>query len=202
MRMSELFGQTLREASLGRGGPHSHALLLRAAIHPPACPPVCSATYPWARRALTKIENIIRQEMDVIGRSGDDDAGRPPCGYLEGERALGQIDAEMGALQRPRWPRYGSGDDPTKRWSPDLCAGRCAPIASYRACSTTSRPSGAMTRARAPRLIRVREFTMKDSYSLDADWEGLDVQYRKHYQAYFNIFQRCGLPVIAGRKPT
>ncbi len=38
---------------------------------------------------------------------------------------------------------------------------------------------------------------MKDSYSLDADWEGLDVQYRAHYQAYFNIFQRCGLPVIA-----
>jgi prolyl-tRNA synthetase len=38
---------------------------------------------------------------------------------------------------------------------------------------------------------------MKDSYSLDADWEGLDAQYRAHYQAYFNIFHRCHLPVIA-----
>ena len=38
---------------------------------------------------------------------------------------------------------------------------------------------------------------MKDSYSLDADWDGLDAQYRAHYQAYFNIFHRCGLPVIA-----
>ncbi len=38
---------------------------------------------------------------------------------------------------------------------------------------------------------------MKDSYSLDADWEGLDQQYRAHYQAYFNIFNRCHLPVIA-----
>lgn len=38
---------------------------------------------------------------------------------------------------------------------------------------------------------------MKDSYTLDADWEGLDRQYRAHYQAYFNIFHRCGLPVIA-----
>ena len=47
------------------------------------------------------------------------------------------------------------------------------------------------------RFIRVREFTMKDSYSLDADWEGLDRQYRAHYQAYFNIFHRCHLPVIA-----
>jgi len=46
-------------------------------------------------------------------------------------------------------------------------------------------------------LIRVREFTMKDSYSLDADWQGLDQQYRAHYQAYFDIFHRCGLPVLA-----
>jgi prolyl-tRNA synthetase len=46
-------------------------------------------------------------------------------------------------------------------------------------------------------LIRVREFTMKDSYSLDVDWEGLDKQYRAHYQAYCNIYHRCGLPVIA-----
>jgi prolyl-tRNA synthetase len=38
---------------------------------------------------------------------------------------------------------------------------------------------------------------MKDSYSLDADWEGLDKQYRAHYQAYFNIYHRCGLDVLA-----
>jgi prolyl-tRNA synthetase len=44
-------------------------------------------------------------------------------------------------------------------------------------------------------LIRVREFTMKDSYSLDSSWEGLDRQYRNHYQAYYNIFHRCGLKV-------
>ncbi|MBN1814661.1 MAG: proline--tRNA ligase, partial [Anaerolineae bacterium] len=34
---------------------------------------------------------------------------------------------------------------------------------------------------------------------LDADWEGLDRQYRAHYQAYFDIAHRCGLPVIAVR---
>ncbi len=38
---------------------------------------------------------------------------------------------------------------------------------------------------------------MKDSYSLDADWAGLDRQYQAHYLAYFRIFSRCGLPVIA-----
>jgi prolyl-tRNA synthetase len=46
-------------------------------------------------------------------------------------------------------------------------------------------------------LIRVREFTMKDSYSLDRDFQGLDLQYKRHYQSYFNIFGRCKLPVIA-----
>jgi prolyl-tRNA synthetase len=46
-------------------------------------------------------------------------------------------------------------------------------------------------------LIRVREFTMLDSYSLDRDLAGLDRQYQAHYEAYFRIFNRCGLPVRA-----
>ena len=42
-------------------------------------------------------------------------------------------------------------------------------------------------------LIRCREFAMKDSYSLDATWEGLDESYKLHYNAYERIFKRCGL---------
>lgn len=38
---------------------------------------------------------------------------------------------------------------------------------------------------------------MKDSYSLDTDTEGLDRQYEAHYQAYFRMFHRCGIPVTA-----
>jgi len=45
-------------------------------------------------------------------------------------------------------------------------------------------------------LIRVREFTMKDSYSLDRDEAGLDVQYRNHWVAYERIFRRCGLRFV------
>ena len=37
---------------------------------------------------------------------------------------------------------------------------------------------------------------MKDSYSLDANFEGLDQQYRAHYQAYLNIYNRCALPTV------
>ena len=42
-------------------------------------------------------------------------------------------------------------------------------------------------------LIRVREFTMKDAYSFDADEDGLDVSYHQMYDAYTRIFTRCGL---------
>jgi len=42
-------------------------------------------------------------------------------------------------------------------------------------------------------LLRVRQFMMKDAYSFDIDAAGLDVSYRKHYDAYCRIFDRCGL---------
>ncbi|MFQ6122648.1 MAG: proline--tRNA ligase, partial [Dehalococcoidales bacterium] len=45
-------------------------------------------------------------------------------------------------------------------------------------------------------LIRVREFTMKDLYSFDADEEGLSQSYGKMLQAYQNIYNRCGLPTL------
>src|SRR5688500_1696815 len=46
-------------------------------------------------------------------------------------------------------------------------------------------------------LIRVREFVMKDSYSIDADGAGLDHSYQLHYQAYERIFARLGLETLA-----
>jgi len=42
-------------------------------------------------------------------------------------------------------------------------------------------------------LLRVRQFMMKDAYSFDIDAAGLDVSYRKHYDTYCRIFDRCGL---------
>ena len=42
-------------------------------------------------------------------------------------------------------------------------------------------------------IIRGRQFLMKDAYSFDSSWEGLDESYAKHYQAYQNIFDRCGI---------
>ena len=48
-------------------------------------------------------------------------------------------------------------------------------------------------------LLRVRQFTMKDAYSFDIDAAGLDVCYQKHYDAYCQIFDRCGLKYVGGR---
>ncbi|MGC2323558.1 MAG: proline--tRNA ligase, partial [Terriglobales bacterium] len=45
-------------------------------------------------------------------------------------------------------------------------------------------------------LLRVRQFTMKDAYSFDIDAAGLDVSYKKHYDAYCRIFDRCGLKYV------
>ncbi len=42
-------------------------------------------------------------------------------------------------------------------------------------------------------IIRGRQFLMKDAYSFESSWESLDESYAKHYQAYKNIFDRCGI---------
>ena len=46
-------------------------------------------------------------------------------------------------------------------------------------------------------LLRVREFTMKDSYTFDVDSEGLDKQFDRHFDAYMRIFDRLGMEVVA-----
>ncbi len=46
-------------------------------------------------------------------------------------------------------------------------------------------------------VIRTCEFIMKDAYSFNASWESLDDSYKKMYQAYCDIFERCGLNYIS-----
>ena len=46
-------------------------------------------------------------------------------------------------------------------------------------------------------LLRVREFTMKDSYSFDIDEAGLETSFQRHFDAYRKIFSRIGFDAIA-----
>ena len=194
MRMSKLFSQTLREAPSEAEIP-SHQLLLRAGFIRQLAAGIFSYL-PLAKRSLTKIENILRQEMDAIGGQ---EVAMPvvhPAELWKETKRWYQIGSEMG-----RFKDKNGRDMVLAMTHEEVVADLVRKeIRSYRQLpcliyhiQTKWRDD---PRPRAG-LIRVREFTMKDSYSLDADWEGLDKQYRAHYQAYFNIFSRCDLPVVA-----
>ncbi len=194
MRMSQLFSQTLREAP-AEAETTSHQLLLRAGFIRQLAAGIFSYL-PLAKRALTKIENIMRDEMNAIGGQEMSMPVVHPAEIWQETERWYQIGSEMG-----RFKDKNNRDMVLAMTHEEVVADLVRrEVQSYRHLprliyhiQTKWRDD---PRPRAG-LIRVREFTMKDSYSLDADWEGLDRQYRAHYQAYFNIFHRCGLPVAA-----
>ena len=192
MRMSQLFSQTLREAP-AEAETASHQLLLRAGFIRQLAAGIFSYL-PLAKRSLTKIENIMREEMNAIGGQEMTMPVVHPAEMWQETGRWYQIGSEMG-----RFKDKNDRDMVLAMTHEEVVADLVRrEVQSYRQLprliyhiQTKWRDD---PRPRAG-LIRVREFTMKDSYSLDADWEGLDRQYRAHYQAYFNIFHRCGLPV-------
>jgi prolyl-tRNA synthetase len=194
MRMSRLFSQTLREAP-ANSDVSNHQLLLRAGYIRQLGAGIFSYL-PLARRSLAKIEHIMREEIDAIGGQEITMPVVQPADIWKETGRWHQIGTEMGRFQDK------AGHDMVLAMTYEEAVGDLVrkEIRSYRQLpalvyqvQTKWRDE---TRPRAG-LIRVREFTMLDSYSLDADYQGLDAQYRAHYQAYFNIFRRCGLPTIA-----
>jgi len=189
-----MFGQTLREAPAD-AEVTSQKLLIRAGFIRQLGAGIYSYM-PMAKRAMTKIENIMREEMNAIGGQ---------------ELTMPVVQPADLWKETKRWYTWGSemarfkdknDRDMVLATTHEEVVGDLVrrEIQSYRQLprliyhlQTKWRDD---PRPRAG-LIRVREFTMKDSYSLDADWEGLDKQYRAHYQAYFNIFNRCGLAAVA-----
>ncbi len=194
MRMSKLFSQTLREAPADAEMP-SHQLLVRAGFIRQLAAGIYTAM-PLAKRALTKIENILRTEMDAIGGQEMTMPVVHPAELWQETERWYQIGTEMGRFkdknQRDMVLAMTHEEVVADLTRKEIHSYRQLPALIYHI-QTKWRDD---PRPRAG-LIRVREFTMKDSYTLDADWEGLDKQYRNHYQAYFNIFHRCGIPVIA-----
>lgn len=194
MRMSQLFGQTLRETP-SEADVASHRLLLRAGFIRQLAAGIFSYM-PLARRSLNKIENIIREEINAIGGQELTMPVVHPADIWKETGRWYQIGSEMGRFKdknnRDMVLAMTHEEVVSDLVRKEIRSYRQLPRLIYHI-QTKWRDD---PRPRAG-LIRVREFTMKDSYSLDADWEGLDKQYRNHYQAYFNIFNRCDLPVIA-----
>ncbi len=194
MRMSKLFIRTLREDPAEAEIP-SHKLLLRAGMIRQVAAGIFEFL-PLGQRVKHKIEQIMREEMDAI----------------DGQEITMPIVHPAELWKRSgRW--YEIGDDMARfkdRNGRDYCLGmtheevitdlaaqivdsyRQLPFMLYQIQTKfrdEPRPRGG--------LIRVREFTMKDGYSFHASFEDLDAYYPKVYQAYFNIFRRCGLDAIA-----
>ncbi len=192
MRMSGLFSQTLREAPADAEVP-SHIFLLRAGFIRQLASGIFSYL-PLARRALTRIEGLIRSEIDDIGGQEITMPVVHPADIWKETGRWYQIDAEMSRFQD-----RGDRDMVLAMTHEEVVADLVRrEIKSYRQLPQLIYQIQTKWRDDPrPRsgLLRVREFTMKDSYSLDADTAGLEKQYRAHYQAYYNIFHRCGLPM-------
>ncbi len=194
MKLSHLFGETLREAPADADF-ISHQLLLRAGYIRQLGTGIFSYL-PLARRVMDKIENIMREEINAIGGQEMTMPVVHPAEIWQETGRWYQIGSEMGRMKdstgRDMVLAMTHEEVVTSLVRDIIHSYRQLPALIYHI-QTKWRDE---PRARGG-LIRVREFTMKDSYSLDQDWEGLDKQYWAHYHAYFNIFNRCGLPTIA-----
>ncbi|MBA2873956.1 proline--tRNA ligase [Thermaerobacillus caldiproteolyticus] len=190
MRQSQSFIPTLREVPAD-AEVKSHQLLLRAGFIRQSASGVYTFL-PLGKRVLQKIETIIREEMNRAGA----------------------IELFMPALQQAelwqesgRWYSYGPELMRLKdRHERDFALGptheevitalvrdeiktyKRLPLALYQI-QTKFRDE------KRPRfgLLRGREFIMKDAYSFHTSKESLDEMYNKMYEAYSNIFRRCGL---------
>ena len=193
MRMTRLVTRTLR-ADPPEAETASHRLLLKAGLIYQVAAGVY-AYLPLAWRALRKIENIIREEMDA---AGSQELMLPTLQPMElweqtGRRAaLGDV---LFSLQdrrgRPMALAPTHEEVITSIVRANVQSYRDLPVILYQI-QTKFRDE---PRPRAG-LVRVREFAMKDAYSFNADEESLDASYQAMAQAYRNIYRRCRLPVL------
>jgi prolyl-tRNA synthetase len=192
-RWSKLFVPTLREAP-SDAEVASHKFLLRAGYMRQLGAGLYNYLF-LGQRAINKIIGIVREEMDTIGQ----------------EFYLPAIHPKEIWEQSGRWSVMGDNMFRLKdRKGAELCLGMTHEevvttiarneLKSYKQLPQIwyqiqnkfrdePRPKGG--------LLRVRQFTMKDSYSYDLDAAGLDKSYALHDQVYRNIFTRCGLKFVA-----
>ena len=190
MRVSKLYAPTLREVP-AEAEVVSHQLMLRAGFMRKAAGGIY--TYlPLAWRVLKKIERIVREEMDAIGSQ---ELLMPIVQPAEIWQESGRWDvygAEMFRLQDRHNRCFCLGptheEMVTTLIRGDVRSYRQLPLSVYQI-------QNKYRDERRPRfgLMRGREFIMKDAYSFDRDEAGLDKSYQDMYDAYTNIFTRCGL---------
>jgi prolyl-tRNA synthetase len=188
MRYSRAFIPTLRQLPADAQAV-SHQLMLRAGLIRQLAAGVYSFL-PLGWRVMQKVMRIIREEMDRIGAQ---EFHFPALNPAEIWQQTGRIQT-MGDVLFHIKNREGLVLAPTHEEVVAFHARQH--IRSYRELPQIWYQIQPKFRNEPrPRfgVLRGRQFTMKDSYSLDADWEGLDRSYELHAQAYRRIFTRCGL---------
>src|SRR5439155_24179358 len=186
-RASKLFLPTLREDPADAESP-SHRLLLRAGL----VRQVGAGLYAFLMtgwRAHQKIVQIIREEMDGIGAQELLMPLLTPADLwkLSGRYDIAEVFKVAGRGDR-EYVLAMSHEETLTFLAREIRSYRELPQSWYHfGLKERDEP-----RPRAG-LLRVREFIMKDSYSLDRDEEGLDASYWKHAEAYRRIFDRCAL---------
>jgi len=191
MRQSHYFVPTLREVPSDAQFP-SHQLMLRAGLVRQVGAGIFSFL-PLGFRVFQKAVNIIRQEMNAIGGQ---EFLLPALNPIEIWEQTGRVEA-MGDVLFQIKNREGLVLAPTHEEiityhaSHNVKSYKDLPQIWYQIQTkfrNEPRPKSG--------VLRGRQFTMKDAYSLDMDRDGLDLSYQKHYDAYCKIFDRCGLQYI------
>ena len=193
MRISKLVTRTLRDDP-PEAETASHRLMLRAGLIQQVAAGVY-AYLPLAWRSLRKIEQIVREEMDAAGGQELRLPALQPRELWEQTNRAAAFGDNLFTLEdrrgRPMVIAPTHEEVITNVVKGNVQSYRDLPVILYQM-QTKFRDE---PRPRAG-LVRVREFTMKDAYSFDADEDGLDVSYQAMAQAYRNVFRRCSVPVL------
>jgi prolyl-tRNA synthetase len=194
VRLSQAFVPTLKEAPAD-AQVASHKLLVRAGF----IRQLGAGIYdylPLAKRTLAKVEAIVREEMDAVGGQEFFLPALHPAEIWKESGRWEVMGDNMFRLKDRKGGDYGLGMTHEEVFTAiardELRSYRQLPQVWYQIQTKfrdEPRPKSG--------LLRVRQFTMKDAYSFDADRAGLDRSYEDQRRAYERIFTRCGLEFVA-----
>ncbi len=192
MRWSDAFIPTLRDAPADAEAV-SHVLLIRGGF----IRQLAAGSYtmlPLGQRVRLKVAGIIREEMNAIGGQ---EMMPPTLHPAEIWRKSGRYEL-MGDNLFKLEDRKGA-ELVLGMTEEEIFAMTAMELSSYRDLPQIWYQMHTKFRDEArPKsgVLRVREFTMKDSYTLDIDRQGLDAGFEKHRGAYQRIFARMGLDAV------
>ncbi len=193
IRLSTLFLRTLRDDP-AEAEVASHRLLVRAGYVRRAAPGIFS-WLPLGWMVLRNVERIVREEMDAAGFQEVHLPALLPSEPYQVTGRWQEYGDNLFRLQDRRGADYLLGPTHEEMFTllvKDICTSyKDLPLSIYQIQAKYRDEA----RPRAG-LLRCREFIMKDSYSFDADDEGLQASYLAHRAAYIATFDRLELPYV------